>query len=365
MENKLLISIAIPTYNRAEILEKLLYRLVLQLENFQGLVEICISNNGSLDNTAQMVANFVKKYPDLIRYRQNNTNLGFDSNIIDVVKMARGEFIWLLGDDDLIVDGGIKKVLDFIGNYADKNTGLIILRSGTLLGNTYLSAIEKNKPSRYEISVVDLMGTSSNNSFISILLINNNFANKILSEELEAINLAKGNYYIQSFLYQVMFLKYPNLKALQFNEVIIEETPHYRKSYIEDEFRVFYAGRRKLNNVLLKNKYLTDVCKKAITNEQVRLKWITARQMAIMKVFGNFNYNSFFGSLRLFFKEAPLFDAYILIKLFIIFHFCPSFMMRGLYKIFLRVKYKKLWKEVWLHNVIIFDKSKDSQRMAY
>lgn len=365
MENKLLISVAIPTYNRAGILEKLLQRLVLQTENLQEVIEICVSNNGSQDNTAQIISDFVKKYPNLIRARQNDTNLGFDENIVKVIEMSKGEFIWLLGDDDIIVDDGILKVINFIKSYADKNTGLIILRSGTLVGDNYLSAVEKDKPQMYPIAKTELMGTSSNNSFISVLLINNNFVAKIIKEESEAIKMAKGNYYIQSFLYQVMFLKYQNLCALRFNEIIIEETPHYRKSYIEDEFRVFYAGRRKLNEVLLQNKYMASDCEKAIMQEQVSLKWIVVRQMAIMKVFGNFNYNSFLGCTKLFFKEAPLLDAYILTKLFIIFYVCPSFIIRGLYKVFLRLKYKEAWQKVWVHNNIIFNKSKDSQRMSY
>jgi len=365
MENKLIISIAIPTYNRSGILEKLLNDLVLQVKNLQGLVEICISNNGSSDNTAQAIAKFTEKFPDLIRYRENIKNAGFDQNVIDVIQMSKGQFVWLLGDDDMIIKDGIQKVISFIGKYRHENTGLVILRSGTLVGGNYLSDVEKDKPVMYEINVTDLMGTTSNNSFISVLLINNYFANKILNEEPEAIKKAKGNYYIQSFLYQAMFLKYSELKALRFNEIIIEETPHYRKSYIEDEFEVFYAGRKRLNDILLQNKYMTNDCMKAIIDEQGILKWVTVRQILIMKVFGNFNYNSYFGCMVTFFKKATLPDAFLLSFIFKILYFCPSFILKVLYKIFIRLKYKNIWKEVWAHNIMIFDKSKNSQRMTY
>ena len=121
MNGKPLISIAIPTYNRATFLQSLLNCAVPQAKELQGMVEICISNNGSKDNTREIVMSFKEKYPNLIRYSENKENLGFDKNMLKAIEMSNGDFVWLLGDDDMIVGNGIKKVIDFINNNCDKN----------------------------------------------------------------------------------------------------------------------------------------------------------------------------------------------------------------------------------------------------
>ena len=50
MYNKLL-SLCIPTYNRADILKETLTKLVLEPAFILGRVEICISDNASTDHT--------------------------------------------------------------------------------------------------------------------------------------------------------------------------------------------------------------------------------------------------------------------------------------------------------------------------
>lgn len=159
-----------------------------------------------------------------------------------------------------------------------------------------------------------------------------------------------------------MLLKYPQLDTLKFNELIIEEGPHYRKPYIEDEFKVFYVGRKKLNDLLVNSGYMNDFCRMAIVNDQKKLKMFIFKQMAIMKVFDNFNFFSFPGCLKLFFQGASLGDAIFLSVFFVIIYITPAFIMRGLYKIFIKIKYSKEWEKIWLRNIAIFEKSKVDRR---
>ena len=120
MNDKPLISIAIPTYNRAVILEKLLNQLISKIKGLNGLVEVCISNNASSDNTRDVITSCREQYPNLIKYNENKENTGADRNIMTVMKMSQGEFIWLFGDDDIIINNGVQKVIDFINNYCNK-----------------------------------------------------------------------------------------------------------------------------------------------------------------------------------------------------------------------------------------------------
>lgn len=373
MNNKFLISIAIPTYNRADSLQRLLSYITLKIENMSDLVQICISNNCSTDNTEEVVFNFQKKYPNLIKYKKNEKNFGSDRNVFLVMGMADGNFVWLFGDDDMIVEDGINKVINFINKYCNNNTGLIILGHSVCINNNqnqknkeviYLNTSENGKGEIYKMNIKNVMGTSSDKSFLSILIINNRFVKKIMEDEVEIIKKAIGNYYIHSFVYQLMLLKYSDLEVIKFNKIIVDEGPHYRKPFIEDEFLVFHSSRRKLNKLLLSYEYLNEDCKKAIIAEQKRLKMITLKQMGIMKTFGNFNFNSFLGCINLFFKQAAFFDAIFISIFFIFFNICPSFILKNVYKIFIKTKYKKEWQRVWWHNEAVFNKSKISRRIT-
>ena len=104
------LSIAIPTCNGSWTISTALDSILPQLE--EG-VEIVISDNASTDNTAQIINLYQKTNPS-IRYFRNDENVGFDRNVDLAVRRAKGTFVWLFADDDIMHIGGIKKVLDVI-----------------------------------------------------------------------------------------------------------------------------------------------------------------------------------------------------------------------------------------------------------
>ena len=101
-----ILSICIPTYNRADLLKGLLNNIVAQSGDFDFVnkVEIVISDNNSSDQTSSLVAEYQGVYPNII-YSRNEKNLLFDRNVYNVIKMSTGKYCWLLGDDDLICHG--------------------------------------------------------------------------------------------------------------------------------------------------------------------------------------------------------------------------------------------------------------------
>ncbi len=105
----MLISICIPTYNRPSTLINCLNSLSLQTEK---QFEVCISDNCSDENIQKLIRPFKKKLK--IRFNRNKKNLGFALNLLKVSNMAKGDFIWFLGDDDLIVRDGIKTLKNMI-----------------------------------------------------------------------------------------------------------------------------------------------------------------------------------------------------------------------------------------------------------
>lgn len=115
--NSIVLSICIPTYNRAVCLSHCLDSIKHNFKIHTLPYEVCISDNCSVDNTKEIV----RKYQDHIhiRYECQKSNVGRANNYIKAVHMAKGEFVWLLGDDDLLLPGALLKMLGFIEKYGD------------------------------------------------------------------------------------------------------------------------------------------------------------------------------------------------------------------------------------------------------
>lgn len=109
MQEKLL-TIAIPTYNGSKTISSMLNTLLPQVDD---RVEVLISDNCSADNTMDIVAEFIKKYP-FIKCVQNTENKGADFNFLQCMKMANGRYTMLLSDDDILVENGLNKILSFL-----------------------------------------------------------------------------------------------------------------------------------------------------------------------------------------------------------------------------------------------------------
>lgn len=100
----MLISIAIPTYNRAKDLIynlSLLESIILRNE-LQSDVEIFVSNNASTDSTKDDLENFRKSTSVPVTVFHQKQNIGLEANFLFVSKKAKGHYVMLLGDDDYI-----------------------------------------------------------------------------------------------------------------------------------------------------------------------------------------------------------------------------------------------------------------------
>lgn len=113
------LSICIPTFNRLESL-KLCLRSIEKSIIASGLceeIELCVSDNGSSDGTAE----FLKSYNPQFRFSKNinNKNLGFGLNIIKVTSMARGDYLWVIGSDDLLLHDSVSRLFIIIKKYVE------------------------------------------------------------------------------------------------------------------------------------------------------------------------------------------------------------------------------------------------------
>ena len=152
MKNTLL-SITIPTFNRAKDLEACLESIALQVREapaLNDLVEIVISDNCSPDNTESVARKYESEFANFV-YVKNETNIGFDRNTLNVVVHATSTYCWYLGDDDVIQNGGIELVI----NHLKDGLHDVMTVEATPTKSDSLHAVKKSYPESSLIEVSD------------------------------------------------------------------------------------------------------------------------------------------------------------------------------------------------------------------
>jgi len=105
-----LVSICIPTYNGNAYLKALIEELLaLPRQDF----EIVVSDDVSSDPTWPFIIELAG-CDRRLRVARNERNLGMDRNFAKAASLARGEYLWFSGQDDLIQADGLERVLDFL-----------------------------------------------------------------------------------------------------------------------------------------------------------------------------------------------------------------------------------------------------------
>lgn len=95
----MLISVIIPTYNRAKILKECLHALFRQ-DLPEKDYEIIVVDDGSKDETKVVVASLKKKHQNLTYLSQQNQGQGIARN--HGVQKAKGEIVVFIGDDIIV-----------------------------------------------------------------------------------------------------------------------------------------------------------------------------------------------------------------------------------------------------------------------
>ncbi|MBD2421314.1 glycosyltransferase family 2 protein [Anabaena cylindrica FACHB-243] len=117
--NKLL-SIAIPTYNRAALLDKQLAWLAKSIKGFESECEIIVSDNCSEDNTQEIINKWQLSLPNIVFHNNKNCeNLGVMKNIAYCIQAAASKYVWTISDDDIIADQTISYVVNTLKQEPD------------------------------------------------------------------------------------------------------------------------------------------------------------------------------------------------------------------------------------------------------
>lgn len=112
-----LLSICIPTYNRADFLQGALDNIVSD-ESFDSRVEVIISDNTSTDNTQIIGEKYASQYENIFYFR-NAENLK-DENFFLALSRAHGQYVRLFNDTLRLRPSSLGKMLKLISETSDK-----------------------------------------------------------------------------------------------------------------------------------------------------------------------------------------------------------------------------------------------------
>jgi glycosyltransferase involved in cell wall biosynthesis len=108
------LTIGIPTWNRCTCLQRNLPYLITEVAKIRNInVEIFVSDNASTDDTELLCRNLSAQHP-CVRYHRNTSNLGPNANFDIVMRKSLGRYVWLLGDDDRIMEDSLPRIISDI-----------------------------------------------------------------------------------------------------------------------------------------------------------------------------------------------------------------------------------------------------------
>ncbi len=116
--NKVFLSVITVSYNHESYIRECLDGVIMQKTNFA--FEVIIGDDASTDNTQNIILEYQKKYPDIIKPILRTINVGANDNFNDILSKAQGKYIALCEGDDYWTDPyKLQKQVDFLETHKD------------------------------------------------------------------------------------------------------------------------------------------------------------------------------------------------------------------------------------------------------
>src|SRR5579862_8549592 len=103
------LAVCIPTYKRPDQLQQCVRSVIAAAAPY--CVPIVIVDDSTDDTNRQVIADLQAQY-EYIATERNTSNQGIDRNIVRSVDLCPCEYAWILGEDDRMLPGAIRTVLD-------------------------------------------------------------------------------------------------------------------------------------------------------------------------------------------------------------------------------------------------------------
>jgi glycosyltransferase involved in cell wall biosynthesis len=297
-----ILSICIPTYNRANKLLNSLNLIINKIQHYN--IPIFISDNNSNDNTSLVINQLKQTYP-YIYYSKNNENFGLDVNIEKALKLSNTKYSWLFGDDDFFEVENIHSLMHEL----EKDYSLIVL-------SRYLN----KKKTIYKDPNILLSELCSNMTWISTLIIRRDI---ITSGEFN--KFYQSNWCHLGVIFNYFSINETNV--LFYPSIIIKELPNNKSYYNKYVFRTLVLDLSKLLIELPKSIYKYSSKKVAIRLHNS--EFLDYRRFLIKSRINNeINLIIFFKNFKYLFLAFPL-TIFLFIFLLTI---TPNFLLLRFFK---------------------------------
>lgn len=158
------VSIVTITYNQEKYIAQALDSFVSQKVDFP--FEVIVADDGSTDKTRDIVEEYSKKYPKIIKPLFRKKNMGAWNNFTDALKKAKGDYIALCEGDDFWTD--INK-LQIQANYLDSHNSVslcfhrvkVFFENNSKPESLFPDNIQKNRFNLYNLLKSNFIQTNS------------------------------------------------------------------------------------------------------------------------------------------------------------------------------------------------------------
>lgn len=147
-----LVSVVIPVYNAAEFLKETVLSV---LQQDWSDIEIIIVNDGSTDNSAEIINCFANKYSNIKAVHRENKGVCHTRN--EGIALARGEYIALLDADDVCLPTRISTQVNFL----QSNPSVALVGSSVISINKDGLTLGRSKKKQTDYFIKSAMLTGS------------------------------------------------------------------------------------------------------------------------------------------------------------------------------------------------------------
>jgi glycosyltransferase involved in cell wall biosynthesis len=315
-----ILSICIPTFNRASLLDECLKSIIKSIENssnFENLIEIIISDNCSTDETYKIANKFCNRY-NFIKYHRNEINV-IDLNFYIAVERASGKYVWIFGDDDIFNPN----TLNTIFYYLYKDYTLII--SNYSLWNYSLNKCLKQK----YLDLDKLTEIYDHNTLMRIFGLRLAFISCVIIRRNTFLKFDKETYsrYVSTgfpFLLTVYFTQINNCNALYISNSVFIQRGSPKHAPIEWWYQTFLTGSNLIFDLLRNFGYSKSV----VTRSKLNVLTNDIKQDIIYRKVQNESIIHIWKNIFITYYKFPI---NVFITLFYL--FTPSLIFRMFFKI--------------------------------
>lgn len=314
--NNPILTISIPTYNRAIYLEKSLHSICKQLTSDIPVI-IKVYDNDSIDKTYEVVKSFIDKYSQ-ISYIKNEKNIGPDLNIGQCYYLSKTRYTWVFGDDDILLDGALVHITNILNS--DIEYSLVFLNYCIFFDNFELKKQKKSwEKYTYQVDSTSLVSIVGHRlGFISACIINSESITKD-----EILNNAGTNF---NHLYPILNslkLEYPNLYIGEYylaQKGGNSESLDFFNVFANNLFNIFIEtfGKKHKITKLIKRELLICILPSAIVFARKNLNDSNFKSNSFHVLFNNFSSVPLFWIINYPLMKLPISIAVALKFFFII-----------------------------------------------